>query len=296
VGGELRLSETDEHLPMELAPLLKKHGGVMHRSSLRAMGISAHRLKAAIDEGTLVRAGRDRVAVADVETQLLRAAELGARLTCISAARVLKLWTQTDDVPHLAVPRGFKHTSQANAVLHWGRMPVPADKDAAIEPLHNVLAQIARCQPLDYAVATFDSALNTHKTTPENLRQLAGLLKGRFAEVVALTDGRADAGGESLMRVRLGARGILMTPQVVIDGHRVDGLIGEHLVIQVDGFAHHKDPVQRARDLAQDRRLVVRGDTVLRFPSKVVEDDWPKVERDIAEAMALGLHLRPTRT
>jgi hypothetical protein len=49
-----------------------------------------------------------------------------------------------------------------------------------------------------------------------------------------------------------------------IDGHPVDGLIGEHLVVQIDGFSHHRAE-QRRRDLRAGARLVLRGYTVLRF-------------------------------
>ncbi|GAB3612544.1 hypothetical protein GCM10027415_08840 [Humibacter ginsengisoli] len=45
-----------------------------------------------------------------------------------------------------------------------------------------------------------------------------------------------------MFRVRMAAHGVHVEPQVVIDGHPVDGLIGKMLVIQIDGFGPHKDP------------------------------------------------------
>lgn len=41
--------------------------------------------------------------------------------------------------------------------------------------------------------------------------------------------------------------GVTVRQQVMIDGHRVDGLIGDRLVIQLDVFAHHSDAAPRSR-------------------------------------------------
>ena len=52
-----------------------------------------------------------------------------------------------------------------------------------------------------------------------------------------LADARpfADAGTETIFRTRLSWLNIPLTPQVWLLGHRVDVLIGERLIIQIDG-------------------------------------------------------------
>ena len=280
---------------MDIASLIRANGGVMHRSSLRAAGLSSYRMRAAADAGLVVRAGRDRLAVPGTSMARVRAATIGARVTCVSAAQEYGLWTRSDPNLHLSVPRGFSAQTSVDEVVHWSRLPVPVGRDAAIEPLPNALVHVARCLPFDYAVATFDAALRTGSLSVDTMRQVAATVGGRVAEVVAHTDARADSGSESLMRVRLASCGIVMHPQVVLDGHPVDGLVGRYLVLQVDGFAYHRDPAQRARDLAQDRRLVLRGYTVFRYPSRAVEDRWPAIEREVLEAVGLGLHEHPHR-
>ena len=82
-----------------------------------------------------------------------------------------------------------------------------------------------------------------------------------------------------------------MRQQVVLDGHRVDGLIGERLVLQIDGFNYHSTPEQRRKDIAGDRRLALRGYTVLRYDYTQILFTWPVVEAEILAAMARGLHL-----
>ncbi len=78
--------------------------------------------------------------------------------------------------------------------------------------------------------------------------------------------------------------------QVFIAGRRVDLLVGERLVVQIDGFAHHSTSEQRTKDVALDAELVLRGYTVLRFTYAQIVYDWDAVERTIARAISTGAH------
>ncbi|NUT58055.1 MAG: DUF559 domain-containing protein [Agromyces sp.] len=91
--------------------------------------------------------------------------------------------------------------------------------------------------------------------------------------------------------LRLRRIGIPVRQQVAILGHLVDGLIGDRLVYQIDGFAHHRTAAQRRQDIAHDRRLALAGFTVLRFDYAQIMFDWPAVELEIRTAMAQRLHL-----
>ena len=71
----------------------------------------------------------------------------------------------------------------------------------------------------------------------------------------------------------------------------VDGLIGERLVVQIDGFAHHSTSAQRSADIAHDAELRLRGYTVLRFSYRQVVHESVLVERTIRRAIAQRLHL-----
>lgn len=279
---------------MDVISLVRERGGVMHRSSLRRAGITSYRIRAELKRGRIIPIGRNRVALPGTSPNVIRAARLGVRLTCVTEAQRRKLWTFNDSKLHVAAPEGYSaHRPKSDdIVIHWSLGPSPVVKDVAVEPLANVLFHIARCRPLDYAVATFDSALNKKAITAQELRRLAAAVGGKFAAAVAAADGRADSGGETLFRVRMAAHGVHVEPQVVIDGHPVDGLIGKMLVIQIDGFGPHKDAKRRARDLAQDRRLSLRGYTVFRYSSWGVENQWQQIEREVLGAIAQGLHER----
>jgi len=84
---------------------------------------------------------------------------------------------------------------------------------------------------------------------------------------------------------------LLVRQQVWLDRHPVDVLIGERLVVQIDGFEHHGDARRRRKDIRGDARLVLLGYTALRFDYQQVMFDWPDVEASILGAVARGLHL-----
>jgi very-short-patch-repair endonuclease len=79
---------------------------------------------------------------------------------------------------------------------------------------------------------------------------------------------------------------------VTIAGHRVDGLIGERLVLQIDGYGFHSSAEQRAKDIAHDRTLRLMGYTVLRYGYEQVLFAWEVAEHEVRMAIAQGLHLR----
>ncbi|WP_372338092.1 endonuclease domain-containing protein [Microbacterium sp. MPKO10] len=84
-----------------------------------------------------------------------------------------------------------------------------------------------------------------------------------------------------------------MRQQVRIAGHRVDGLVGERLVLQFDG-ADHLSREQKQTDARHDNELRLMGYTVLRFTYQDVVEFWPYVEASVQRALAQGAHLAPS--
>lgn len=75
----------------------------------------------------------------------------------------------------------------------------------------------------------------------------------------------------------------------MLHGHRVDFLIGDRLVLQIDG-GHHVG-AQREADIAHDAVLRLHGYTVIRVGYAQVTERWPEVQDRILRAIAQGLHL-----
>lgn len=99
----------------------------------------------------------------------------------------------------------------------------------------------------------------------------------------------ADSGLETVVIPRLRWLKLPLRRQVVIAGRPVDVLIGDRLVLQIDG-GHHIG-AQRDADNAHDAQLKLMGYHVIRVSYRQVIDDWPSVHDVIALAVAQGLHL-----
>jgi very-short-patch-repair endonuclease len=282
--------------------LVRRLGGIAHRRALYDAGATRDAVRVSLRRGELITVRRDWVATADCAPPLRRAVKIGGRLTCLSAAAHLGLWTIDDGRFHVAAPStasrldltGSTPTSGSPPeVVHWSEPPVRVTTRVSIDPIENVLFAVARCQPHENAVVVIDSALNTKLVRRSQLLRLAAEVGGRFAEAVADSDARADSGIETLPRLRLARRGVEMVPQVRVDAHEVDGLIGERLVLQFDGDQFHSTKEQRQRDREEDGRLILEGFTVLRYGYADVMVRWDATEEQILSAMAQGLHRWP---
>ena len=160
------------------------------------------------------------------------------------------------------------------------------------EPTLNVLFQVARCLPTTDALAIWESAVRRGAVDLDVLERVTWR-SSAAARIAGLVGDRSDSGPETAFVSLMRRIGIAVRQQVWIDGHPLDGLIGDRLGIQIDGFAHHSAPKDRRRDIRADARLALRGYTILRFDAHQVVHDAPHVEQTVQLAMAQGLHRHP---
>jgi len=152
-----------------------------------------------------------------------------------------------------------------------------------------MLFHVARCLPRGEALAVWESSLKKRLVDAEVLKRVEWS-GGRARELADAASVLADSGIESIFADLMRRIGVSMKQQVWIDGHPLDGLIGRHLAVQLDGFEHHSAANDRRRDLRADARLVVRGYTVVRFDYQQVLFDQPHVIDTVLNAIAQGLH------
>lgn len=269
---------------------VREHGQVAHSSHLRDAGFSDHAMRDAVRTGRLIRMNRSWLVVPDCPPEKVAAASVGGRLTCASAARLDELWTPTgeSDAVHVAVPHSASRIPQDEITAHRAAGPVPVAPKASTEPILNVLFHVARClAPID-ALAIWESALRLGRTTVEELRrtQWRSAPAQRFAGVASAL---SDSGLESHFVMLMRLIGLVVRQQVWLDGHPVDALIGDRIVVQLDGFAHHRAD-DRRRDIAADTRLVLLGYTVFRFDYYQLLFQPELVQQTILRAIAQGLH------
>lgn len=269
---------------------LAEHSGVVRSSVLTDKGYSRTAVRKAIDAGRLVRVRRGWLALPSADPLLLDAARQGLTLSCITQAARLGLWVRDGSQLHFAVPRPGAELRPPGATLHYHAPILPRPRFALADTIENVLALVAQCEPFEDAVATWDSALNKGLIDRAALAQLP--LRERARRVLAATDPFADSGLETYVRLRLRWLGVTIRAQSWILGHRVDFLLGERLVLQIDG-GHHTGR-QRTQDIAHDAQLQLRGYTVIRLGYGQIMDSWPEAQASIMHAVALGLHQRAT--
>lgn len=274
---------------MDLSAFVTTHGGVIPSSWLRARRVSSRRLTDAIRSGALIRPRRGWVAVPTADPELIRAAGEGVVITCISLARRRGLWVLKEPEWHVAAPSHAGHVGLPGAVMHWRAPLVPRPPGSLEDEIENMLVQVALCQPDEAAQAIWESALRTGRADIDRLRNLP--LPERASRLCDQVTPWSDSGLETIAVVRLRWLGLPLRPQIWIAGHRVDLLIGDRLVLQIDGGTHVG--AQRDSDNRHDAELRLRGYHVIRVGYRQVVESWPEVQALIMAAVAAGLHRRP---
>lgn len=275
-----------------LRHLVHENGGVVHTSRLSAARFTPHDVARAVEAGAVDRVRRSWIALPECDSALRRAASVSGRVTCITASAAAGLWVPhgwQDAVPHVAVPHSASRFDRADLVLHWATGPTPVDRRMLIDPLVNTLFHVARCLPQRDALAVWESALRLRLVEPGALARVRWR-SSAASELASVADVLSDSGIESEFVLGIRAIGLPVRQQVRIGGHPVDALIGERLVSQLDGFAHHQ-AAERRRDLRHDASLMLQGYTVLRFDYQQVLFDWDHVASTVSLAVAQGLHL-----
>ena len=276
---------------MALTALLRSRGGITRTSVLLRAGAAPGELRAAITKGQLLRPRKGWVALPGTDPELLTAARRGALLSCVTQAARAGLWTlAVPREPHYAPPNPHSHVVHGPGVVHWRVPPVPRAPGQLEDGIENTLVLVAECQPYETALAVVESALNRGLTS---IAALELLPSPRLRALAQEATPFADSGVETIFRSRLGWLRIPIRVQTHLSGHRVDVLIGERLVIQVDGKQH--SGAQRDADILHDAELRRQGYEVIRVTYSLIVHHWEEVQDAVLAAIARGLHLRPTR-
>ena len=133
----------------------------------------------------------------------------------------------------------------------------------------------------------WESALRKEEVSAPALARLR--LPACARRVLAAAEVWSDSGLETIVVPRLRWMRLSLRRQIWIAGHRVDLLIGERLVLQIDG-GHHVG-AQRDADNAHDAALMLLGYHVIRVGYRQVIHQWEQVQDVLMRAVAQGLHL-----
>ena len=273
----------------DLMTWLWSKGGVVMTRDLEDAGFTGHRIAQLVRAGVVTRPRRGWIAAIGADPDLVGAAAAGVIPTCVTRAERLGLWTYRDDDPHrhhVAAPPHSGSVSAKNSRIHWSKPLIARTRGQLVDPIENVLALVTECQPHEHALAIWESAFNKKLVD----RDAFGRYDLRPAARRLLSEATpfSDSGLETFVLTRLRWLPVRVVPQVWLHGHVVDFLIGDRLVLQVDGGTHVG--AQRDEDNAHDLILRLHGFTVIRIGYRQVVDEWPQVQEQILRAIAQGLH------
>ena len=281
---------------MDTRTIFRDQGGVATRSDLIRSGLSARQLDRFVAAGRLIRLRNGWLSVPEADLHIAAAVTIGGVLTCVSEARRTGIFARDDGRLHIAVPSNagrLRSVAGVTPKIHWGNQLIRRPNGATHDLLDNTLAHIVDCQPTDWAIASIDSAMRVDRTmNADRLSSIASSAKSdRLKAILPMLDARSESGLESLLRVRLSEAGVRMQPQVRIEGYRVDGLIGERLVIEADGYEFHSTRTDFERDRVRAARLQSLGYLILSFTYDQIVNEWPSVLATILAQIARGQHL-----
>src|SRR5690606_4245003 len=174
-------------------------------------------------------------------------------------------------------------------VVHW---TLERQASRLLRSLPESLMDYVGCGTPELVAATANSLIREHPAYRVDWPLLRARFPARFQRLLGLVDGVCESGTEFVFWVRLPRLHDRLRRQVWIAGvGRVDFLVGERLVIEIDGYKHHGDREKFEADRHRDALLSALGYRVLRFTHKQVFERWATVEAAVFGAIARGDHL-----
>lgn len=279
--------------------------GVAKTSELLRDGYTSHQLTRAVRAGIIIRIRQGHYCCPGLSVTEQQAYRVGGRVTGATGARLHGFWsppTTNLDVavdPHARALRTrvsmrdrlAYSENPTGTTVHWTDSHRLGTRTLA-DPI-DCVREVAERHPAIDAFACAESAIaEGYISGSAWLRQVDA--HPYWHPLLRLAGRNSESGGESMIRFRLLTEAIVFTQQVVIAGvGRVDFMIGDGLVIEVDGAEFHVGRQSFEDDRKRDAALTALGFRVLRFSYSQVRNRWPEVAAAIHAALLRGDHQRP---
>lgn len=260
----------------ELQAVLQREFGVVSAPLLRASGFTSHGIQVLVRTGQLTRVRRGWYRSERADADAVEAVRRCGALSCISALSRYKVWTPTNQALHIRYVR--RPEVCGSDVVHVLPREIGQGLVRSVDGPLRALACALTCVGRQDAVAVLDSARRVGLVLEEDLVELARVGGARTRSVIRLSQDDADSGVESHFRLLLVSLRLNYRTQVLIAGvGRVDFLIGDRLVVEVDGREYHSSTEQFRRDRARDVELQRLGFAVLRLTYRDVMFDRERI-------------------
>lgn len=278
---------------VEVRQAVERLGGIADRTALLRL-CSRRAIDAALADGSVVRAGRGRVAVPAADEARVAAARAGGVVSHLSAALAhgwkVKL---SPPVPHVTVRRSRGRVVAGGVLLRWGEVSDAELSAGLTDPVRTVV-DCARALPFDEALAVADSALRSGLVRRSDLITAAteSPRTGRTAAeyVARAASPKAANPFESVLRaIALGVPGFDPRPQGEVEGVGHADLVDAELriAVEAESFEFHALPEAFRYDVRRYTAMTRRGWLVERFVWEDVMERQEYVAAALADAVAL---------
>ncbi len=246
---------------------LRSLGGVARHKDLRLRGVSDRSLAAAVASGVVHRFGRGTYAVPGADMADVMATVWRGSIGCVSALeRSGVALLRKPPMPHIVVPRERSLSRPRSFRIQTAVVHRLGESACDPSEVPTALGHASRClAPAAHLVAV-ESAFRKGYIDVPHLRRLGAAPQRRRDWLLREFDHRAESPLETVGRLALLAAGLEVRAQVQVTREdRVDLVVEESVVVELDGWEYHSDRVQIARDHERDRRLLEAGLPVARF-------------------------------
>lgn len=269
-----------------------RRGRIMRRQDLLRAGHTDRQIRWALAHRYIFRVRHGWYALPDIADEVARAVRVGGRLTGLAALRTLDMFLPPPSAIDLAVPRTAarlrrptnrrERLDPADGVrINWIESP-RGDRDPWdwIASEDDALFCVLVREDRETAIACCDGLVRYRGWTSERLKTAFERAPKRVQGWLALVDGRADAWGETVVRLRLGDVGIPFVPQPRVAGvGRLDGKVSPHVFIEIDGRQHDPDwsgdsASSFEGDHDRDLVLAALGARSIRITYRQLEHNW----------------------
>lgn len=279
-----------------LRPLSQGATRIDEYGELRAQGYSRADIEEGVLRGQLVRARRDVYVWQPAPEPLLRAARIGGRLACASAAEALGLWVPSDGRLHVHVWEGSTRLRDPldrhrrlerrdGLVLHWEGLDA-SDGTRCTTSAAVAVRCISRCFGVHEAVRVADSALQRGLTARSEIAEALEDAIWNELPAIAAVDGHCGSGYETDAKLLLLMAGLQFEQQVPIPRvGRVDFVVCGCVIVEVDGRKHHESTFEE--DRARDAEALLQGYLTVRVSANWLDRNAGRFVELVRAALAL---------
>ena len=284
-----------------LEHVIRSSGGVVPDSVLERAGIGGGLLAAAAAQGVVEPVRRGWHSVPDAPTAVVQAVRVGGSLTGPSVARLHGLWLLDDARLHVRVRGNASHLRSPldravplddshHVCVHYRERPAGPGDLPARDSLPRALAEMFTCGSTLSAMIAVDSALNLGQLSAAGRAELRGLVPASKRVLIDDGDPGCASGLETIARLLPRSKRLPCTQAFIPGVGRVDLLIGDRLVVELDGAGFHMEKADFAEDRRRGFELVMRGYLVVRLTYDMVVYEWDTVRRDLLALIDRGEH------